>query len=283
MIRRGRSWQAWSGSTGWQPVPQGLPAAFTRAWCVYPTFPERALTWRDLVRTGLPPHAGRDLTRLVVTAAMVMVLGASVPLATSRILGEALPRAQAANVVALGVLVTGLIVGFTAATIAQGLLIQRLVVQLNVRTTAALWARVVRLEPSFFRAYNPGELARRVLAVDGIRDLITSSVLTGTIGALIGVTGLLVTFVFDVWLGLALLAGVAVFSGYAVRQLRTMVRARRREVAARNAISGFVTATLTGIVKVRVANAEQRMYARWGTMYAREQAAAARSNAASGS
>ncbi|HYN92432.1 MAG TPA: ATP-binding cassette domain-containing protein [Pilimelia sp.] len=285
LVRRGRTWQAWSGATGWRPVPQGLsatPAAdgFARAWCVYPTFPERPLTWRDLLRTGLPPHSGRDLTRLVVTAAVVMVLGASVPLATSRILGEALPRSETANVVAIGVLVTGLIIAFTAATIAQGLLIQRLVVQLNVRTTAALWARVVRLEPSFFRAYNPGELARRVLAVDGIRDLITSSVLTGTIGALIGVTGLVVTLVLDLWLGLALLAGVALFAGHAVRQLRKMVRARRREVTERNAISGFVTATLTGIVKVRVANAEQRMYARWGAMYAREQAAAARSNAA---
>jgi NHLM bacteriocin system ABC transporter ATP-binding protein len=285
LVRRGRSWQAWSGATGWQPVPQGLsgtPAAdgFARAWCVYPALPERPLTWRDLLRTGLPPHSGRDLTRLIVTAAVVMLLGASVPLATSRILGEALPRAEAANVVAIGVLVIGLIIGFTAATIAQGLLIQRLVVQLNVRTTAALWARVVRLEPSFFRAYNPGELARRVLAVDSIRDLITSSVLTGTIGALIGVTGLVVTFIFDVWLGVALLIGIALFTGYAVRQLRRMVSARRREVTERNAISGFITATLTGIVKVRVANAEQRMYARWATMYAREQAAAARSNAA---
>ncbi|GAA2529147.1 ATP-binding cassette domain-containing protein [Pilimelia columellifera] len=278
LIRRGRQWQAWSAPSGWRPVTGPLELA--RAWCVYPTFPERAVGARDLLRVGLPPTARNDLLRLAGTAVAVMTLGAAVPLATARILGDAAPRAEAGNIVAIGALVAGLILAFTAASVAQGLLLQRLVTQLNVRTTAALWARVVRLEPPFFRAYNPGELARRVLAVDGIRELITSSVLTGGIGLLIGVTGVVVTFVLDVWIGVTVVAGLALFAGFSWWQLRALTRARRGEVNARNGISGFVTAALTGIVKVRVADAEQRMYARWGAMFAKEQTHAARAAAA---
>ncbi|GGK15139.1 hypothetical protein GCM10010124_04650 [Pilimelia terevasa] len=284
VVRRRGRWQMWSAGTGWHPVPDGLAAAgpdgFVRAWCVYPALPERPVGPRDLLRVGLPPSARRDLTRIGASAVAVMVLGASVPLATARILGDAVPRAEARNVGAVAVLVAGLVLAFAGATIVQGLLLQRLVMQLNVRTTAALWARVVRLEPPFFRAYNPGELARRVLAVDGIRDLVTGSVLTGGIGLLLGLTGLVITCVLDPPIALAVAVGLAAYGAFAYWQLRRLVRARRGEVTARNAISGFVTAVLTGIVKVRVGNAEQRMYARWGAMYAREQAAAVRANGA---
>ncbi|GGK05410.1 hypothetical protein GCM10010123_39110 [Pilimelia anulata] len=282
LVRRRGAWRVWSAPTGWRPVPARGPApvALAAAWCVYPVLPDRPVTPRDLLRTGLPPGAGRDLARIGGTAVAVLALGAAVPLATARILGDAVPRAEAGNVGAIAVLVAGLVLAFTGATVAQGLLLQRLVVELNVRTTAALWARVVRLEPPFFRAFNPGELARRVLAVDGIRDLVTGSVLSGGIGALVGVTGLAVAFVLDPAIAAALLAGLVFYAAYAYRQVRLLVRARRGEVATRNAISGFVTAVLTGIVKVRVADAEQRMYARWGTMYAGERSAAARANSA---
>ena len=62
--------------------------------------------------------------------------------------------------------------------------------------------------------------------------------------------------------------------------LRRMVRARRAEVNARIEISGFLTALLAGITKVRVAHAERRVYTRWATMFARQQTAVNGSNAA---
>ncbi|HKT05494.1 MAG TPA: ATP-binding cassette domain-containing protein, partial [Rugosimonospora sp.] len=276
---RGR-WSRWSAGTGWQRVTPAGAGGSARGWCVYPNLPARELTPGDLVRTGLPPGSGADLWRLFASSVAVVLLGAGIPLATAAILGDAVPSAQQGNVVAIALGVAGLILGFSAVTVAQGLLLQRLVVQANVRTTAALWARVLRLDPPFFRGFNPGELARRVLAVDGIRDLVTSSVIAGGIGVLIGLTGVGVALLLDLWVGLAALAGLLCYAGYATRQLRRMVRAHRREVTQRNAIGGFVTAVLTGIVKVRVANAESRLYARWAAMFAREQAASARALAA---
>jgi ATP-binding cassette subfamily C protein len=271
LLRRHRSWWAWSSEAGWRQADPSTE--WTSAWCVYPAFPARPLKLRDILRTGLPPGGRRDLVRIALASLAVMMLGAGVPLAAASILGHSVPRAEQGNLLAVTVLVAGLIVAFSAASVVQGLLLQRLVVQVNLRTTAALWARVLRLEPSFFRAYNPGELARRVLSVDGIRDLVTSSVIAAGIGLLIGFTGIVVTFLLDARIGLFALAGLVVYAVFVATWLRRMVRARRREVAERNAIGGFVTALLTGIVKVRVANAENRVYTRWAAMFARQQSA----------
>ena len=279
LVRRGRSWSAWSAAAGWRRVEDGTTVG--RAWCVYPSLPDRPLGVRDVLRVGLPPGSRRDLVRIGLAAVLVAALGAGIPLATAAILGGAVPRAAQEDIVAITVLVAVLVVAAALASIAQGLLLQRLVVQLNVRTTAALWARVVRLEPPFFRDFNAGELTRRVLAVDSIRELVTSSVVAAAMGLLGGVAGLVTVFVLDTRIAWFALGALVVLAVVIRVWLRRMVRARRAEVSARNEIGGFLTALLAGITKVRVAHAERRVYTRWATMFARQQTAATGSNAVS--
>ena len=91
-------------------------------------------------------------------------------------------------------------------------------------------------------------------------------------------------------LGTALLAGALVVTGLtalgvgpvvvvlfgaalAVRQARRKLNAQREAIGRRSVLNGLLVGMISGIAKLRVAGAEQRMTARWSAGYARQQAA----------
>ena len=106
------------------------------------------------------------------------------------------------------------------------------------------------------------------MAVDSIRESVTDTVITTLLAGIFGLFNLVVMLAIDVRLAvvglLVTAAGAAVLFGIS-RAYRAPLRAVLRD---RRAMTATVHELLNGIVKVRTASAERRIFARWAVRYA---------------
>ena len=134
-----------------------------------------------------------------------------------------------------------------------------------------LWDRLLRLPAPFFRRYQVGDLTERSMAVDSIRESVTDSVITTLLAGIFGLFNLVVMIAIDVRLAvvglLVTAAGAAVLFGISRAYrgpLSAVLRDRRRMTAT-------VHELLNGIVKVRTASAERRIFTAVGRTVRRRQ------------
>jgi len=153
--------------------------------------------------------------------------------------------------------------GVALFDLAAGWLLQRIGMRMEADTQTALWDRLLRLRPNFFRRFSSGDLQARVMAVDEVGRALGGSVVAGAFSALLALSNLALLFHYSprlAWLAFALALSVLLLtSGVGVllqRKVAALIEAQGR-------LFGFVVQLLDGISKLRVAGAEKRAYARW--------------------
>lgn len=242
-------------------------------WAVAPSLPDRVGARRDLRRIARIATSRRDMLLLSVCALFSAVLGMVVPLLSGRIVGVLIPSDESSRVASIAFVLILLAVATTASAVLQILLWQRVVSRVDVRATSALVHRLFGLPASFHRAHDPGELAQRIsnletvsttLAATGGSMLAALSVMVGSLVVLLMVDGQIAVVVIVVAL-------VTLGIGYLL--IRRLVAAATGLNDATIDMSGSVFAMLTAIGKIHAARAERRLYGRWMTLYARQQAA----------
>ncbi|WFE22200.1 ATP-binding cassette domain-containing protein [Solwaraspora sp. WMMD937] len=262
VFRRGRYHQVDPETHAAVAVSAAMAADFRpEATCVQPPIPPAA-RMRDLLRLAFA-GGGADARALLLAATVVAVLGLATPVVTGLVLGR---LAREGTTHGLGgflvLLLSGAVVGLLAG-IAQNLRLLRLAGRAESGAQLAVWDRVMRLPARFFSRRPSGELANALLGVSFVGESLNSLVpqIVGAVGTVTAASVLL--FVVEPTLGLwasVVAAGsaslFAAFGYLIVRRQRVALRAENETAALTNQLLG-------GIVKIKLARAEARAYARW--------------------
>ncbi|MFC8077864.1 NHLP bacteriocin export ABC transporter permease/ATPase subunit [Streptomyces sp. NPDC057307] len=239
-----------------------------RAEMFYRPLPEEPMTpWR-LLRFGLRGNAV-DLRYLVLTTLVTVGLGALVPLATGRVLGEYVPSARTDLItqVSLAVMITGIVSASFMLT--QSLTILRMEGRIESTLQPAVWDRLLRLPTKFFAERSTGELASAAMGVSAIRRVLSGLGPVIVQSTAVGAMSLVLLLVHSVPLALAAMGMLvvigAVFLGMGLWQLRW----QRQLVVLGNKLNNQAFQTLRGLPKLRVAAAEGFAYAAWARGFAR--------------
>lgn len=239
-----------------------------RAVMFYRPLPDRAPSPLRLLRFSMRGTGG-DLANLLLSGLVTVAIGALVPLATGRVLGAYVPRAQEGPIVrvCLAVMVAGVVAA--AFMLLQNLTILRLEGRVEATLQPAVWDRLLRLPTRFFAERSTGELASAAMGVSVIRRLLAglgpSVVQASTVGAVN--LGLLLWF--SVPLALAAVGMLVVVAGVFLGLGLWQVRWQRRLVVLTNKLNNQAFQTLRGLPKLRVAAAENYAYAAWAAQFAR--------------
>ncbi len=229
--------------------------------------PEGPLTIRALIRFA-GRGTGRDVVRLVLAALVIGLIALVPPLATSLVFGQIVPQHQNDRLAALAAALVGLAIGSFFLQLARGVALLRARTTMDHALQLGLWDRLLRLPAPFFRRYQVGDLTERSMAVDSIRESLTDSVITTLLAGIFGLFNLVVMIAIDVRLAvvglLVTAAGAAVLFGIS-RAYQGPLSAVLRD---RRAMTATTHELLNGIVKVRTASAERRIFARWAVRYA---------------
>ncbi|MFJ8598782.1 NHLP bacteriocin export ABC transporter permease/ATPase subunit [Streptomyces shenzhenensis] len=239
-----------------------------RAVMFYRPLPDRGLSPLGLLRFCL--HGTRaDLLGLLLAGLVTVAIGALVPIATGKVLGEYVPKAQTDLIVqvCLAVLVSGVVAA--AFTLLQNLSVLRLEGRIEATLQPAVWDRLLRLPTRFFTQRSTGELASAAMGISAIRRLLAGVGPVVAQSVTIGAMNLGLLFWYSPSMAMAALGMLvvigAVFLGLGLWQ----VRRQRQLVVLGNKLNNQAFQTLRGLPKLRVAAAENYAYAAWAREFAR--------------
>jgi len=214
-----------------------------------------------------------ELWSLLVTAALVMLLGLIVPIGTGVIVSTAIPDGRYHLLIEMAALVAAGALGIFGLGVVRSLLTIRLETLINMRLQAAVWDRLLRLPSTFFRQYSSGNLVRRVLAIDECRRLLTGPVFGGVLGGLFSVVSFVLMLIYDTWLAiygvLFAIVAVGVLSLLAWLKLKYVRAFRKSQGDVTNSVLGL----LGGINKLKLAAVEERGFAQWSVPFSEQQRA----------
>ncbi|MFH9412767.1 NHLP bacteriocin export ABC transporter permease/ATPase subunit [Streptomyces rochei] len=239
-----------------------------RAVMFYRPLPERRLGPLGLLRFCLR-GTRRDLSALLLAGLVTVALGALVPVATGKVLGEFVPKAQTGLIaqVCLAVMLSGVVAA--AFMLLQNLTVLRLEGRVEATLQSAVWDRLLRLPTTFFTERSTGELASAAMGISAIRRLLAGVGPTVAQSVTVGAMNLVLLLWYSVPMALAaigmLVVVAAVFLGLGLWQ----VRWQRRLVQLTNKLNNQAFQTLRGLPKLRVAAAENYAYAAWAEQFAR--------------
>ncbi|MFF3501301.1 NHLP bacteriocin export ABC transporter permease/ATPase subunit [Streptomyces sp. NPDC003247] len=239
-----------------------------RAVMFYRPLPERSLGPLGLLRFSMRGTGG-DLAKLLLSGIVTVAIGALVPIATGKVLGEYVPKAQEGPIVqiCLAVMVSGVVTA--AFLLLQNLTILRLEGRIEATLQPAVWDRLLRLPTKFFTERSTGELAGAAMGISAIRRLMAGLGPSVAQSVTVGAVNLGLLLWYSVPMALAaigmLVVVATVFLGLGLWQ----VRWQRRLVALSNKLNNQAFQTLRGLPKLRVAAAENYAYAAWAERFAR--------------
>ncbi|GAA3984528.1 NHLP bacteriocin export ABC transporter permease/ATPase subunit [Streptomyces plumbiresistens] len=239
-----------------------------RAVMFYRPLPDRPLTPLGLLRFSMRGTGG-DLTNLVISGLVTVAIGALVPIATGKVLGEFVPKAQTHLIVqvCLAVMISSVVAA--AFMLMQNLTMLRLEGRIESTLQPAVWDRLLRMPTKFFTERSTGELASAAMGISAIRRTMAGLGPVIAQSVTVGAMNLGLLFWYSASMALAaigmLVVIAAIFLGLGLWQ----VRWQRRLVVLGNKLNNQAFQTLRGLPKLRVAAAENYAYAAWASEFAR--------------
>ena len=224
------------------------------------------LNLTSLLQFALKGHY-RELLTICTAGIATTLIGAIAPQATAILIDSAIPDANRLLLyqIALGLIATTF--GATLFQLTQGFAIARLETFADTSTQAAVWDRLLNLQPSFFRQYSVGDLSSRVSVISQIRQKLSNTVLKSFFSSLFSLLNLGLLFYYSP--SLALIAAfvalinvaVTIFSGIiTLRKVRPLLNMQGK-------LFGMMVQIINGVAKFRLAGAEPRAFAYWGRQY----------------
>ncbi len=224
------------------------------------------------IRRFLRPILGQSglMSRIVMITILVQLLGLAVPVVTGLIVDRVVPREDASL---LGVLAAGLgaivIFNFFSA-IVRAHLVLHLRTHLDAEMTLGFLSHLVALPYAFFQRRSAGDLMMRWGSNSTIREILTSSTLSGILdGALVSLY-FVVLFASHAGLGTLVLGlGVLRIGLFLVTRRRyrdLMSESLQAQATSRN----YQVQMLAGIETLKAMGAEQRAVDHWTNLFVDE-------------
>jgi ATP-binding cassette subfamily C protein len=262
----------------WYDPALGIYGRVSRAWATqlnkqaftfYRPFPDRKLNLMDIVRFG-STRLRRDLAIGIGVGIIGGMLGMLVPIATRFIFDSAIPTAQN-NLLILVYAV--LLLSTVAAAIFQVVrssALVRIEGKISSSIQAALWDRLLSLPANFFRNYQSGDLVRRAMGINQIKEIMSGALSLSIVSGIFSVFNFLLLFYYDARLALivSLIAVSAV--GLSVALGRTLLNHQREVTRLQGEINAQIVQFINGITKLRAAGIESRAFALWAERFSEQ-------------
>ena len=206
---------------------------------------------------------GRDIGTVVAMGILSGLLALLTPVVTGKLLGEVLPRVDESMWISmLGALLVGAL-GAAMFEIVRALTMLRIESRVDERFQGAVWNRLLSLPTGFFRGYSAGDLADRANGVGEIRQQLTGATAIAVVSGVFSLFSFALLFYYSWRLALAATGIVGILAAGTWFFARGQMIHLRAAFLARGVVDGFVFQMLSGLTKLRSANAEAFALNRW--------------------
>lgn len=208
--------------------------------------------------------------RILVTSLFVQILGIALPLLTGVIVDRIVPRNDAHLLLVLSVGLVGVVAFTFFSSLIRSWLLLEMRTVFDARLSIDFVEHLVGLTYSFFQRRSAGDLLMRLNSNILVRQVLTSSVLSGLLdGSLMIVYFLLLIFASSAMAGIVALFAVlqlAIFAGTSRkrRELNTMILSRHARAQA------YQVEMLAGMETLKATGTEIRAAEQWSNLFVDE-------------
>ncbi|QRY70613.1 ATP-binding cassette domain-containing protein (plasmid) [Ensifer sp. PDNC004] len=252
---------------GSHPVTAALAEELEgEAFLLHAPLPPDAREWRALARFATAGSRA-DLLHIATMATAGALLAVLLPIVTQLMFNNAIPQADIPSILQIGFLLLAAALGSAAFAALQGWAALKMEGRLDPRAQTALFDRLLRLSPRFFKSFTVGDLTTRALSIQRARAIASASAFQVLMGVATGIPSLILLFFYDARLA-AVAVLLALFGACALTVIaRRQVKAGQAVVE--NGISGLTLQMLCGMAKLRAGQAEGRAFNVWLSHYAK--------------
>ncbi len=209
----------------------------------------------------------QDIVKVFLLGIIATVLGMVIPQATAFILNDAIPNSDRLLLWQIGLGLFSASIGKTIFQLAQGITSLRIETAAESHLQPAIFDRVFKLNPSFFREFSTGDLLTRILAISQIRTLLSDATRRTLLNSLFALLNLGLMFFYSrkltfIALTISLIASlISLILGF------ILVRLERKQEKLSGEIQGFTVQLINGVQKLRISAGEERGFSAWGKKY----------------
>ncbi|MDJ0797709.1 MAG: NHLP bacteriocin export ABC transporter permease/ATPase subunit [Calothrix sp. MO_167.B12] len=239
------------------------------AYTFYRPFPDKELTVWDILQFTFRGHPA-DFLKILWVGVIATLFGMVTPQITAILIDYAIPDANRKLLIQMGLGLFAASFGVVIFQLTQSFIILRLQTKVSFDTQAAVWDRLLKLKPAFFREYSTGDLYNRVSAITHIRDRLSSSILRTSFTSIFSLLNLVLLIVYS--FPLALVAIVIAFIAVIITTIFSIItRQKMRPLQQLSGeVFGLTVQLIGGVSKLRVAAAESEAFACWANKYTQQ-------------
>jgi NHLM bacteriocin system ABC transporter ATP-binding protein len=211
----------------------------------------------------------KDAKTLIFAALIGSLIGLLVPVLSGMMYDDVIPAADRS--LHLEVFVIMIMIGIVTACLQliQGVLQLRLESKSSINLQAGVMDHLLRLPVTFYKKYSTGDLTNRVLSINAIRQIISSTLMTAILSGAFSFVNLFLLFYYDsklAWVGVAMgliAAGFMISIGFIKLKYDRQVSTYQGD------IQGFLFEFLSGITKIRITGGEKRVFTLWANKFSK--------------
>ena len=247
-------------------VAEGIEAD---ALCFYRPLPAEALTSWSLIGYILRSLGLFDYA-IIVLATLVATIAGTAPIAgTKLIFGTVIPSGSYALIVPLTLLFLGMIVSQALFKLASSLISARISTCIKLNLETAVYARVMLLEPSFFKKESPGSIASRILGIPTLAMSLSKTIFELGLSAVMSLVYIAQILNYAPVLAFPAFVMLSMEVAFAAVMLHLTVSYNLKQVRENARLAGVTPEILHGIQKIKLAGAEARAFSYWADYYAK--------------
>ncbi len=249
------------------PLNESIAQTLTqKAYILYRPLPQVINNATDLLRFAIKGN-GKNITGILLLGIIGTFLGMIAPQATAILINYAIPSSDRSLIWQIGLILFAVAIAQLAFQIAQSILVLRVESLTNNELQPAIWDRLLRLRPEFFRQYASGDLVNRVMTVSNIQERLSGVTQRSFLSGIFALFNLVLMFIYSwqlafVGVGLGLIS--CIFTATASFFLIQKIRQQQKLDGTINALA---IQLINGVTKLRVAMAEERAFAAWAKKY----------------
>ena len=247
-------------------------AISTEAYCFYKPFPGRPLSLRDLMQYMAGCLNGWDLASFALSALAIALTGMLMPKLNHILMGQVVGSGSYELLYAVLSFMFFATIGSTLLSVIRQFLLARINTKLSVNVQAASMMRVLSLPAEFFKKYTSGELNEYLKYMNSLCSAMVNTFLSAGITSIFSLIYLTQIFTYAKSLVIPSLTVtvLTVLIGLLASIMQIPINKESMQLNAKE--KSVSLSILNGIQKVRLSGAENRVFAKWSDLYAKEAA-----------
>lgn len=229
-----------------------------RGYMCYRPFGCKKMNLKELIRFGFESINKRDAVRLFVTTLLGAVVGLLIPMLNQQLYDTYIPVGASNALVQMCIVIFAFMLGNVTFSIVKNLSGFRITSRITYDVQSAAYDRLFNLPESFFRRYDSGDLASRVLGVGELTENIIGMIMSSAMTLVFAVVYVIKMISYSPFFTLISSAMLALYVLFSVAMTLKTVKYEKECMELSGKSGAILYQLLNGIGKIRIAGAEDR-------------------------